>query len=120
MSSCQRSSGNSSRFSARYYREGLGEASPMRRRLESSRSRRLLCALSLGCGARDRWVIFASFSVLIVATLSEISIPHYLTASIFTAQSCKVAVFRQNVRDLESSSFETTTSIIMSRLPSFL
>ncbi|CAN6550799.1 unnamed protein product [Malus baccata var. baccata] len=51
-----------------------------------------------GLVARDRWVIFAAFSALIVAALSEISIPHYLTASIFTAQSGEVAVFRQNVR----------------------
>ncbi|VVA13317.1 PREDICTED: ABC transporter [Prunus dulcis] len=51
-----------------------------------------------GLVSRDRWVIFAAFSALIVAALSEISIPHYLTASIFTAQSGEVAVFRQNVR----------------------
>lgn len=30
--------------------------------------------------------------------LSEISIPHFLTASIFTAQSGNVAVFHRNVR----------------------
>ncbi|XVF43921.1 hypothetical protein PTKIN_Ptkin02bG0080100 [Pterospermum kingtungense] len=48
--------------------------------------------------AKDRLVIFAAFSTLIVAALSEISIPHYLTASIFLAQSREVAVFHQNVR----------------------
>ena len=74
--------------------------------------------------ANDRWVIFAAFSTLIVAAvsfkhvvslsiievffiftfwiqflvqLSEISIPHFLTASIFTAQSGEIAVFRRNV-----------------------
>ncbi|KAI6694900.1 hypothetical protein NL676_022610 [Syzygium grande] len=47
--------------------------------------------------ARDRWIIFAAFSTLIVAALSEISIPHYLTASIFSAQSGNIAVFHRNV-----------------------
>ncbi|XP_024023943.1 ABC transporter B family member 26, chloroplastic isoform X2 [Morus notabilis] len=47
--------------------------------------------------ANDRWIIFAAFSTLIVAALSEISIPHFLTASIFTAQSGEIAVFRRNV-----------------------
>lgn len=47
--------------------------------------------------SHDRWVIFAAFSALIFTALSEISIPHFLTASIFSAQSGKVAVFRQNV-----------------------
>ncbi|KAK3041850.1 hypothetical protein RJ639_000366 [Escallonia herrerae] len=48
--------------------------------------------------AEDRWVIFAGFSVLILTSLSEISIPHFLTASIFTAQSGNVTVFHRNVR----------------------
>ncbi|CAI0390447.1 unnamed protein product [Linum tenue] len=48
--------------------------------------------------ARDRWVIIAAFSALILAAVSEISIPHYLTASIFTAQSADVATFHRNVR----------------------
>ncbi|KAG5067872.1 hypothetical protein JHK85_000249 [Glycine max] len=48
--------------------------------------------------ARDRWVIFAAFSALIVAAVSEISIPHFLTASIFSAQSADLAVFHRNVR----------------------
>ncbi|XAR65112.1 Peptide-transporting ATPase [Bertholletia excelsa] len=48
--------------------------------------------------ARDRWVIFAAFSALIVTALSEISIPHFLTASIFSAQSGEIMVFHQNVR----------------------
>ncbi|KAJ4711045.1 ABC transporter B family protein [Melia azedarach] len=48
--------------------------------------------------AKDRWIVFAAFSALIVAALSEISIPHFLTASIFTAQSGQIAVFHRNVR----------------------
>ncbi|KAF5443091.1 hypothetical protein F2P56_035680 [Juglans regia] len=48
--------------------------------------------------AQDRWVIFAAFAALILAALSEISVPHYLTASIFSAQSGEVAVFHRNVR----------------------
>ncbi|CAI9756308.1 unnamed protein product [Fraxinus pennsylvanica] len=48
--------------------------------------------------AQDRWVIFTAFAALILTALSEISIPHYLTASIFAAQSSKIAVFHQNVR----------------------
>ncbi|KAJ6323656.1 hypothetical protein OIU76_011028 [Salix suchowensis] len=48
--------------------------------------------------AQDRWVIFAAFTALIVAALSEIAVPHYLTASIFSAQSATVAVFHRNVR----------------------
>ncbi|KAK9276674.1 hypothetical protein L1049_006210 [Liquidambar formosana] len=48
--------------------------------------------------ATDRWVIFAAFSALILAAISEISIPHFLTASIFTAQSGDIVVFHRNVR----------------------
>lgn len=48
--------------------------------------------------ARDRWVIFAAFSALILAAVSEISIPHFLTASIFSAQGADIAVFHRNVR----------------------
>ncbi|KAF7829311.1 ABC transporter B family member 26, chloroplastic isoform X1 [Senna tora] len=48
--------------------------------------------------AQDRWVIFAAFSTLILAAVSEISIPHFLTASIFSAQGAEIAVFRRNVR----------------------
>lgn len=47
--------------------------------------------------AQDRWVIFAAFSALILAAVSEISIPHFLTASIFSAQSAEITVFRRNV-----------------------
>ncbi|XP_075504746.1 ABC transporter B family member 26, chloroplastic [Primulina tabacum] len=48
--------------------------------------------------AQDRWVVYTAFATLIVAALSEISIPHYLTASIFSAESSKTALFHQNVR----------------------
>ncbi|XP_065876618.1 ABC transporter B family member 26, chloroplastic [Euphorbia lathyris] len=48
--------------------------------------------------SQDRWVIFAAFSALIVAAVSEISIPHFLTASIFSAQTTQIAVFHRNVR----------------------
>ncbi|XP_057493957.1 ABC transporter B family member 26, chloroplastic isoform X1 [Actinidia eriantha] len=48
--------------------------------------------------SKDRWVIFAAFATLIITALSEISIPHFLTASIFSAQSGEIMVFHQNVR----------------------
>lgn len=48
--------------------------------------------------SKDRWIIFAAFSALIIAALSEICIPHFLTASIFTAQSSEISVFHRNVR----------------------
>ncbi|KAH1150568.1 hypothetical protein GYH30_044537 [Glycine max] len=48
--------------------------------------------------ARDRWVIFAAFSTLIVVVVLEISIPHFLTASSFTAQSANLAIFHRNVQ----------------------
>ncbi|XP_071717628.1 ABC transporter B family member 26, chloroplastic [Rutidosis leptorrhynchoides] len=46
----------------------------------------------------DRWVIFAAFSALIITALTEISIPHFLTASIFSAQSGDTTVFYRNVK----------------------
>ncbi|KAL6983754.1 ABC transporter B member 26, chloroplastic [Sarracenia purpurea var. burkii] len=48
--------------------------------------------------AGDRLVIFAAFATLILTALSEISIPHFLTASIFSAQSGEIMVFHKNVR----------------------
>ncbi|KAG9133697.1 hypothetical protein Leryth_018695 [Lithospermum erythrorhizon] len=48
----------------------------------------------------DRWIIFMAFSALVLTALSEISIPHFLTASIFSAQSSNITVFHQNVRVL--------------------
>ncbi|KAG5522061.1 hypothetical protein RHGRI_034311 [Rhododendron griersonianum] len=47
--------------------------------------------------AKDRWIIFAAFATLIITALAEISIPHFLTASIFSAQSGQIVVFQQNV-----------------------
>lgn len=47
--------------------------------------------------AKDRWIIFAAFATLIVTALSEISIPHFLTASIFSAQSGEIVVFQRNI-----------------------
>ncbi|KAL5718163.1 ABC transporter B member 26 [Ranunculus cassubicifolius] len=48
--------------------------------------------------ANDRWVIYSAFAALILAALSEISIPHYLTASIFSAQSGTATVFKANAK----------------------
>ncbi|KAF8408302.1 hypothetical protein HHK36_007450 [Tetracentron sinense] len=48
--------------------------------------------------AKDRWVIFGAFTALIFAALSEISIPHFLAASIFSAQSGETMVFHRNVQ----------------------
>ncbi|KAF9626258.1 hypothetical protein IFM89_031650 [Coptis chinensis] len=48
--------------------------------------------------ANDRWVIYSAFAALVLAALSEISIPHYLTASIFSAQSGSSVVFKGNAR----------------------
>ncbi|KAF1861699.1 hypothetical protein Lal_00026117 [Lupinus albus] len=48
--------------------------------------------------SRDRWVTFAAFTALIFAAVSEISIPHFITASIFSAQNADITVFHRNVR----------------------
>uniref|UniRef100_A0A1D1ZBF8 ABC transporter B family member 26, chloroplastic n=1 Tax=Anthurium amnicola TaxID=1678845 RepID=A0A1D1ZBF8_9ARAE len=37
--------------------------------------------------AADRWIIYAGFATLLLAALSDISLPHFLAASIFSAQS---------------------------------
>ncbi|KAL8037769.1 hypothetical protein ABFX02_11G059500 [Erythranthe guttata] len=50
--------------------------------------------------AEDRWVVFFAFVALIITAVSEVSIPHYLTASIFSAQSSTIPLFHQNVRRL--------------------
>ncbi|GAB2297956.1 ABC transporter B member 26, chloroplastic [Dionaea muscipula] len=47
--------------------------------------------------ADDRWVIFSAFSCLVVTATSQISIPHFLTASIFSAQSGDMTMFRWNL-----------------------
>ncbi|KAK9119819.1 hypothetical protein Scep_017912 [Stephania cephalantha] len=48
--------------------------------------------------AQDWWVVLVAFVGLVVAALSEISIPHYLTASVFSAQSGEAMVFRRNAQ----------------------
>ncbi|KAG6526347.1 hypothetical protein ZIOFF_016330 [Zingiber officinale] len=48
--------------------------------------------------ANDRLVIFVAFACLAFAALSEISIPHFLTASIFSAQSQQTMMFYRNAR----------------------
>lgn len=47
--------------------------------------------------SEDRRVVFAAFSALLISSLSEISIPHFLTASIFSAQNSNISKFHQNV-----------------------
>nr|XP_048329889.1 ABC transporter B family member 26, chloroplastic-like isoform X4 [Ziziphus jujuba var. spinosa] len=41
----------------------------------------------------DRWVIFVAFGALIIAALSEISMPSILTESVFSAQNGQTTVF---------------------------
>ncbi|CAN4118085.1 unnamed protein product [Withania somnifera] len=50
--------------------------------------------------AEDGLLVFAAFTALIFTALSEISIPHFLTAIIFSAQSRSIQVFHRNVRIL--------------------
>ncbi|XP_077250522.1 ABC transporter B family member 26, chloroplastic-like isoform X1 [Tasmannia lanceolata] len=50
--------------------------------------------------ANDRWVIFAAFASLILSAVSEISIPHFLASSIFSAQSGEKIMFHRNRRIL--------------------
>ncbi|KAJ0763340.1 putative bacterial ABC-type protein transporter [Helianthus annuus] len=66
-----------------------------------------------GLISNDRWVIFSAFSALIITALTEISIPHFLTASIFSAQSGNTTVFHSNVKLLM---FLSVTSGICSGL----
>ncbi|KAH0452664.1 hypothetical protein IEQ34_019963 [Dendrobium chrysotoxum] len=49
-----------------------------------------------------RRVIFLAFASLFIASLSEIAIPHFLTASIFSAQSGKSMMFYRNAKILLS------------------
>ncbi|XP_064937014.1 ABC transporter B family member 26, chloroplastic-like isoform X2 [Musa acuminata AAA Group] len=48
--------------------------------------------------AKDRLVIFLAFASLLFAALSEVSIPHFLTASIFSAQTHESMMFYRNAR----------------------
>ncbi|KAM0954906.1 hypothetical protein TB2_023008 [Malus domestica] len=63
----------------------------------------------------SRWVIFIAFSSLIIAALSEISMPSMLTESIFAAQSGNAVVFYRNSKLL---AFLCLTSGICSGLRS--
>ncbi|KAM7464662.1 hypothetical protein LguiA_032783 [Lonicera macranthoides] len=54
--------------------------------------------------AVDRWIIYVAFSALI---MSAIAIPHFLTASIFSAQSGEIAVFHRNVKRMRETLFST-------------
>ncbi|XP_009377151.2 ABC transporter B family member 26, chloroplastic isoform X2 [Pyrus x bretschneideri] len=63
----------------------------------------------------SRWVIFIAFSSLIIAALSEISMPSILTESIFAAQSGDAVVFYRNSKLL---AFLCITSGICSGLRS--
>ncbi|KAB1209119.1 ABC transporter B family member 26, chloroplastic [Morella rubra] len=46
--------------------------------------------------ADDRWVVIVAFGALVIAALSEISVPGVLAASIFSAQSGDSVVFSRN------------------------
>ncbi|KAL4193039.1 hypothetical protein AMTRI_Chr06g197380 [Amborella trichopoda] len=46
----------------------------------------------------DRWVIIGGFASVIVAAASEISIPNFLTATIFSAQNGPTSIFQKNVQ----------------------
>lgn len=63
----------------------------------------------------SRWVIFVAFTSLIIAALSEISIPSILAESIFAAQSGDAVVFSRNSKIL---AFLCITSGICSGLRS--
>ncbi|KAH7684969.1 Peptide-transporting ATPase protein [Dioscorea alata] len=48
--------------------------------------------------AGERWIIFAASAALVTAALSEISIPNFLAASIFSAQSGESMLFYRNAK----------------------
>ncbi|XP_068665751.1 ABC transporter B family member 26, chloroplastic [Aristolochia californica] len=48
--------------------------------------------------AKDRWIIYIGFVSVFLAAVSEISVPHFLAASIFSAQSGETAIFLRNSR----------------------
>lgn len=48
----------------------------------------------------DRWLLYSGFAALIVAALSDISIPNFLAASIFSAQNAEILAFQKNARIL--------------------
>ncbi|KAF7819526.1 ABC transporter B family member 26, chloroplastic-like isoform X1 [Senna tora] len=48
----------------------------------------------------ERWIIFLAFGCLVIAALSEISMPSILAASIFSAQSGEAVGFYRNAQSL--------------------
>ncbi|KAG0497956.1 hypothetical protein HPP92_002647 [Vanilla planifolia] len=48
--------------------------------------------------SRDRWVICLALASLSIASLAEVAVPHFLTASIFSAQSGQSAIFSKNIK----------------------
>lgn len=46
--------------------------------------------------AGDQWILFVAFGSLVIAALSDISIPSVLATSIFSAQSGETMVFSRN------------------------
>ncbi|KAM7509875.1 hypothetical protein LguiB_008750 [Lonicera macranthoides] len=48
--------------------------------------------------AHESWVLYAAFGSLIIAAISEISLPNLLASSIFSAQSGETAVFYRNLQ----------------------
>ncbi|CAL5370124.1 unnamed protein product [Camellia sinensis] len=79
--------------------------------------------------ADDRWVIYAALVSLTIVALSEISIPNFLAASVFSAQRGQTAVFYRNSQLLillcfvsgicsgvRSGCFGTANMILLKRL----
>ncbi|XP_052195541.1 ABC transporter B family member 26, chloroplastic-like [Diospyros lotus] len=77
----------------------------------------------------DGWVICVAFASLVIAALSEISIPNIVAASVFSAQSGKTAVFYRNSQlllllcvatgicsGIRSGFFAMTNMILLKRL----
>lgn len=48
--------------------------------------------------ASDKIVLFAAFSTLLMAAISEISIPHFVAATVFAAQSQSKVLFYRNAK----------------------
>ncbi|CAA6668232.1 unnamed protein product [Spirodela intermedia] len=50
--------------------------------------------------AGDQWIIYGGFASLLLASFSDLCIPHFLTASIFSAQSGEAMLFYRNTKIL--------------------
>lgn len=74
------------------------------RKDEEDKERNLSIVAALGrmwaIVSKDRWIVFIAFASLFLASLSDISIPHFLAASIFSAQSGYSATFYKNAKVL--------------------